>query len=103
MPAPPNYPLRQPKYHLMETIRPLIEVHWGGLRRLWFWEYTLYLGCVLFLYQESALWFWVDSLLLVLGPLKAVPTESQVGQRGLKETSSSCRLQKVGILSNSMV
>ena len=28
-PAPPNYPLRDPKYHLIETIRPLIEVHWG--------------------------------------------------------------------------
>ena len=27
---PPNYPLRDPKYHLMETIRPLIEVHWGS-------------------------------------------------------------------------
>ena len=25
----PNYPLRHPKYHLVETIRPLIEVHWG--------------------------------------------------------------------------
>ena len=25
--APPNYPLRHPKYHLIETIRPLIEVH----------------------------------------------------------------------------
>ena len=22
-------PLRNPKYHLLETIRPLIEVHWG--------------------------------------------------------------------------
>ena len=28
-PAPPNYPLRYPKYHLIETIRPLIEVLWG--------------------------------------------------------------------------
>ena len=28
-PAPPNYPLRNPKYHLTETMRPLIEVHWG--------------------------------------------------------------------------
>ena len=28
-PAPPNYPLRDPIYHLIETIRPLIEVHWG--------------------------------------------------------------------------
>ena len=28
---PPNYPLRDPKYHLIETIRPLIEVHWGVL------------------------------------------------------------------------
>ena len=28
-PAPPNYPLRNPKYHLIESIRPLIEVHWG--------------------------------------------------------------------------
>ena len=28
--APPNYPLRDPKYHLMETIRPFIdEVHGG--------------------------------------------------------------------------
>ena len=30
-PAPPNYPLRHPKYHLIETIRPLIELHLGGL------------------------------------------------------------------------
>ena len=30
-PAPPNFPLRDPKYHLIETIRPLIEVHWGVL------------------------------------------------------------------------
>ena len=29
LPEPPNYPLRHPKYHLIETIRPLIEVHWG--------------------------------------------------------------------------
>ena len=28
-PAPPDYPLRNPKYHLMESIRPLIKVHWG--------------------------------------------------------------------------
>ena len=28
-PAAPNYPLRDPKYHLIETIRPLIELHWG--------------------------------------------------------------------------
>ena len=28
-PAPPNHRLRDPKYHLIETIRPLIEVHWG--------------------------------------------------------------------------
>ena len=27
-PAPPNYPLRHLKYHLMQTIRPLIGVHW---------------------------------------------------------------------------
>ena len=27
---PPNYPLRDPIYHLIETIRPLIEVHWGA-------------------------------------------------------------------------
>ena len=27
-PAPSNYPLRDPKYHLIETIRPSIEVHW---------------------------------------------------------------------------
>ena len=26
----PNYPSRHPKYHLMETIRPLIGVHCGG-------------------------------------------------------------------------
>ena len=32
-PAPPNYPLRYPKYQLMETIRPGIEVHWRGLGR----------------------------------------------------------------------
>ena len=35
MPMPlmstPNYPLRDPKYHLMDTIRPSIEVHWGVL------------------------------------------------------------------------
>ena len=31
VPAPPNYPLRDPKYHLIETIRPPIEVHWGVL------------------------------------------------------------------------
>ena len=30
LPAPPNYPLRDPKYHLIETIRPLIEVHRGS-------------------------------------------------------------------------
>ena len=29
-PAPPNYPLRYPKCHLIETRRPLIEVHWGS-------------------------------------------------------------------------
>ena len=29
VPAPPNCPLRDPKYHLIETIRPLIELHWG--------------------------------------------------------------------------
>ena len=29
-PPAPNYPfLRDSKYHLIETIRPLIEVHWG--------------------------------------------------------------------------
>ena len=28
-PAPPNYPLRNPKYHLIETIRPLTKVNWG--------------------------------------------------------------------------
>ena len=28
-PALPNCPLKYPKYHLIETIRPLIEVHWG--------------------------------------------------------------------------
>ena len=26
----PNYPLRDPIYQLIEIIRPLIEVHWGG-------------------------------------------------------------------------
>ena len=32
IPAPPNYPLRYPKYHLIETIRPLVvEVHGGGV------------------------------------------------------------------------
>ena len=30
VPAPPNYPLRYPKYHLIETIKPLIEIHWGS-------------------------------------------------------------------------
>ena len=29
IPAPPNYPLKDPKYHLIDTIRPLIEVHCG--------------------------------------------------------------------------
>ena len=29
LPATPHYPLRHPKYHLIETTRPLIEVHWG--------------------------------------------------------------------------
>ena len=28
-PAPPNYPLRDPKCHPIESIRLLIEVHWG--------------------------------------------------------------------------
>ena len=28
-PGPPNYPLEDPKYHLIQTIWPLIEVHWG--------------------------------------------------------------------------
>ena len=28
-PAPPNYPLRYPIHQPVETIRPLIEVHWG--------------------------------------------------------------------------
>ena len=31
LPAPPNYPLRDPKYDLIDHIRPLIEVHWGVL------------------------------------------------------------------------
>ena len=31
IPAPPNYPLKDPKYHLLETIRPLMEVYLGGL------------------------------------------------------------------------
>ena len=30
-PTPPNYHLRYPKYHLIQTIRPLIELHWGVL------------------------------------------------------------------------
>ena len=30
-PTSPNYALRDPKYHLIETIRPLIEVHWGAV------------------------------------------------------------------------
>ena len=25
----PNYPFRHPKYHLIGTIRPSVEVHWG--------------------------------------------------------------------------
>ena len=29
--AAPNYPLRQSKHHLIETIRPSMEVHWGLL------------------------------------------------------------------------
>ena len=35
LPEPPNCPLRHQKYHLIETRRPLIEIHWGsrwGLR-----------------------------------------------------------------------
>ena len=36
LPAPPNYPLRHPKYHLTETIRALIEVQLGGLGRTQF-------------------------------------------------------------------
>ena len=50
-PGPPNYPLRNPKYHLMEirrplievmeTIRPLIEVHWGVL--VYIYIYIIYL------------------------------------------------------------
>ena len=27
IPAPPNFPLRHPKYHLLETMLPLIAVH----------------------------------------------------------------------------
>ena len=34
LPAPPNYPLRYPKYHLIQTIRPLIEVHCGTVAQL---------------------------------------------------------------------
>ena len=33
-PAPPNYPLRHPRYHLIEIIRPLIEVPWGLISTL---------------------------------------------------------------------
>ena len=29
LPARPNYPLRDPKCHQIETRRPLIDVHWG--------------------------------------------------------------------------
>ena len=29
LPTAPNYPLRHPKYHLIETMRPLIEAYWG--------------------------------------------------------------------------
>ena len=32
--APSNYPLRDPKYHLVETIRPLMELHWGVFKLL---------------------------------------------------------------------
>ena len=28
-PAHPNCPLRNPKYHRIDPIRPLVEVHWG--------------------------------------------------------------------------
>ena len=35
LPAPPNYPLRHPKYHLIETRRPLVELHCGGLGRVY--------------------------------------------------------------------
>ena len=32
--SPPDYSLRQPQYHIIETIRPLIEVHWGSRVRV---------------------------------------------------------------------
>ena len=44
LPAPPNYPLRDPKYHPIESMRSLNELHWGMLvrpfkvlRPLWLW------------------------------------------------------------------
>ena len=30
LPAPHSYPLRHPKYHLIETVRVSIAVHWGS-------------------------------------------------------------------------
>ena len=41
LPAPPNYPLRHPNYHLIEAIRPLMEVHWGSRCSHWFTEVLL--------------------------------------------------------------
>ena len=31
LPAPPKYPLGHHKYHLIETVRPIIQVYWGVL------------------------------------------------------------------------
>ena len=28
LPRPPNYPLMNPNYHIMKTVRPSIEAHW---------------------------------------------------------------------------
>ena len=41
-PAPPNCPLRNPKYHLIETIRPSIEVYLGRSR---YWSDNRMPGC----------------------------------------------------------
>ena len=54
IPVPPNYPLRYPKYHLIETHEALNGGTWGGLGMVYMvstlgtiiviWECTLYLG-----------------------------------------------------------
>ena len=61
-PATPNYPLRDPKYHLLEIIWPSMKVHWGGAQGYYIYHipytihsipcsyifYTVYLGKYMF-------------------------------------------------------